>query len=121
MWAPRFLLYPNTCTPLHTSAWPVSFGLTLALYLATTCGQFQNTRHIHECGSSNNQLYETIWSLKEEEIVDMVDAPRAARANVNSVWIMAFLMKTCGKHYCRGPAPFDSPIRCRGSEGHSCS
>lgn len=44
-----------------------------------------------------------------------VDAPGAAGANVNSVWLMAFLMKTCGKHYCGGPAPCDSPIRCRGS------
>ena len=88
---------------------------TQGLYLATTCGRLCNWEHIHEGSSSENQLYETIWSLEEEETAYIADVSRAARANVNSVWIMATLMKTCGKHYCRGPAPCDSPIRCWGS------
>lgn len=66
-------------------------------------------------GSSDNQLCETIWSLNAEDTEYTVDASRAAGPNVNSVWIMAALMKTCGKHYCGGPAPCASPIRCRGS------
>lgn len=65
--------------------------------------------------SSDNQLYETIWSLNREDTTYTVDASRAARANVNSVGVMATLMKTCGKHYCGGAAPCASPIRCRGS------
>lgn len=75
MWAPRFLLHQTTCTPPRTSAWsePVSFCLTLtcgtqwALYLAATCGRHLNRKHIHESDSSDDQLYESIWSLQEEE------------------------------------------------------
>lgn len=36
-------------------------------------------------------------------------------------FFLPFLMETCGKHYRRAPAPCDSPIRCRGSGGRSCS
>lgn len=121
MWAPRFLVHPNTCVHPCTSATsePVSC-LTLtcgtqALYLATTCGRLLNWEYIHERSGSGNHVYETIWSLNKEETAYTEDVSRAARANVNSVWIMATLMKTCGKHYCGRPAPCDSPIRCRGS------
>lgn len=75
-------------------------------------GRICNWEHIHEGSSSDNKLYETIWSLNKEETAYVPDVSRAARANVSSVWIMATLMKTCGKHYCGGPAPCDSPIRC---------
>lgn len=75
MWAPRFLLHPTTCTPPCTSAQsdPVSFCLTLtcgtqrALYLAVTCGWHLHRKHIRKSNSPDNQLYESIWSLKEEE------------------------------------------------------
>lgn len=74
-------LHPSTCTPPHTSAPPdpVSLCLTLtygtrALYLATTCEGHFNWEDIRERSSSDNQVYETIWSLNEEETAYMVDA-----------------------------------------------
>lgn len=99
IWAPISFLHPNTCTPrTSASPEPVSFCLTLtrgSLCLPTPCGQLFNWKHFHERSSSDNQLYKSIWSLKQEETAYMADASRAARANVNGVWIMAFF---CWRH-----------------------
>lgn len=72
--------------------------------------------HLQRSSLNRELCSETTWSLNTEDTAYTVDASRAARANVNSVWIMAALMKTCGKHYHGGPAPSASPIRCRGSK-----